>query len=323
MRWIKTNHKIRATYGEAALAMVALCALAVLFIADKVGAQEPVTLPSQMVTASRSSFQQGQEVKVKGLIVGRDGDDMMVRDEDGHFDLITLTNDTKITSPSGLFKMGRKDRDVTNLLPGLIVEVKGNGGTRGNLIADKVTFHSSALRVAEQVAAGTLALSGRVDANTDSIQALKARIADSLAMITARARDSLAAVNARFDDIDRYNVKDSTTVNFNTGGADLSAEAKLALDEVVANGTQLTGFLVEVTGYADAVGSEKMNQGLSQRRADAVVAYLTQVKDVPLRRILNPTGFGESHPTATNDTVLGRALNRRAEVRILVNRASR
>ncbi|HEY4132221.1 MAG TPA: OmpA family protein [Gemmatimonadaceae bacterium] len=323
MRWLRTNHKVRATYGEAVLAAVALCALVVLFMANRAGAQEPVRLPSQMVNASATRFSEGQEVKVKGLIVGRDGDDMMVRDEDGHFDVITLTNDTKITSPSGLFKMERKERDVTNLLPGLIVEVKGNGGTRGNLIADKVTFHSSALRVAEQVAAGTLALSNRVDANKDSIQVLKARIADSLAMITARARDSLAAVNARFDDIDRYDVKDSATVNFNTGSAELSDEAKLALDAVVASGTQLTGYLVEITGYADAVGNSEMNQSLSDRRADAVVAYLTQVKDVPLRRIMNPTGFGETHPTASNDTVQGRALNRRAEVRVLVNRVSR
>src|SRR4029079_18193890 len=155
----------------------------------------------------------------------------------GTTDVVTLTADTRISSPSGLFKMEKKARDVSQLLPRLIGDITGSGGDRGNLVADKISFHSSALRVAEQVAAGTVALSMRVDADTDSINALKSRTtdslnaikgraADSLSEITARARDSLAKINVRFDDIDRYDVRDSAGVHFSHASAQLTAYVK-------------------------------------------------------------------------------------------------
>ena len=88
------------------------------------------TLPATTVTAT--VFAAGQAGKLKGLIISRNGDDMVLRDDAGGMDVVTLTADTKISSPSGLFKMDKKHRDVSNLLPGLIVEIKGSGGDRGN-----------------------------------------------------------------------------------------------------------------------------------------------------------------------------------------------
>ena len=299
--------------------------------ATRLPAQTP-TLPTTTVTAT--VFAAGQGAKIKGLIVSRNGDDMVIRDDAGATDVVTLTADTRISSPSGLFKMDKKSRDVSNLLPGLIVEIKGSGGDRGNLVADKISFHSSALRVAEQVAAGTVALSMRVDANrdsisslksqvTDSLNAIKARVADSLSEITARARDSLAKIHIRFDDIDKYDVRDKATVNFATGSAVLTNDDKAALDVIAASAVAQEGYLVEVTGYTDAMGGEPMNLRLSDRRAAAVVDYFVREKNLPIRRMLNPTGFGEEQPVAANDTAAGRAMNRRAEVKVLVNRADR
>lgn len=323
MRWDERTSQIRASYESAITVAGLLCALAVFAVASRASAQTPLRLPATNVTVPAINYNPGQDAKIKGLIISRDGDDMTIRDEGGYLDVVTLTEDTKISSPSGVFKTEKKHRDVTSLLPGLIVEVKGSGGQRGNLVAKSVSFHSSALRTAEQIAAGTLALSRRVDANTDSIEALKARVADSLAMVEARARDSLAAINVRFDDLDKYSVRDSATVNFNTGSAMLSDPDKRILDQIVENSSNINGYLVEVTGYADTTGRAAFNQTLSERRAQAVVDYLTQVKSMPLRRILNPTGFGTSHAVATNATPEGRAENRRSEVRILVNQARR
>ena len=215
--WDERTSRIRASYGDAITVAGLLCALAVLAVASRASAQTPLRLPATNVTVPAINYNPGQDAKIKGLIISRDGDDMTVRDEGGYLDVVTLTEDTKISSPSGVFKTDKKHRDVTSLLPGLIVEVKGSGGQRGNLVAKSISFHSSALRTAEQIAAGTVALSMRVSANTDSIEALKARVADSLAMIEARARDSLAAIHVRFDDLDKYSVRDSVIVNFNTG----------------------------------------------------------------------------------------------------------
>jgi outer membrane protein OmpA-like peptidoglycan-associated protein len=322
----------QAGLRKPSLVLAAATPLVLLLAAFASVSAQTQTLPATTVTAT--SYAAGQSAKVKGLIISRNGDDMVVRDDAGGMDVVTLTADTKISSPSGLFKMDKKHRDVSNLLPGLIVEIKGSGGDRGNLVADKISFHSSALKVAEQVAAGTVALSMRVDANTDSITALKnrvtdslnaitARAADSLAAITARARDSLAKINVRFDDIDKYDVRDNATVNFATGSAVLTKDDKAALDAIAAKATTQEGYLVEVTGYTDTVGGEAMNLHLSDRRAQAVVDYFVREKGLPIRRMLNPTGFGEEQPVANNDTAAGRAMNRRADVKVLVNRADR
>jgi len=314
-----------------ALVAATLLVLVLAAFATRLSAQTP-TLPTTTVTAK--TFAAGEGAKIKGLIISRNGDDMLIRDDAGTTDVVTLTADTRISSPSGLFKMEKKARDVSHLLPGLIVEVKGSGGDRGNLVADKISFHSSALRVAEQVAAGTVALSMRVDANTDSINALKSRTtdslnamktraSDSLSEITTRARDSLAKINVRFDDIDRYDVRDSATVTFSTGSAALTNDDKAALDAIAASAVTQVGYLVEVTGYTDATGTEARNFQLSDHRARAVVDYLVRERSVPIRRVLNPTGFGEEKPVAGNDTAAGRAMNRRAVVKILINRGER
>ncbi len=319
MRWEAGKTQVRERYGDALRVAVTLSALSLLALAPNTQAQNPPTLPVTRVTAPSVTYTPGQEAKIKGYIISRNGDDMMLQDDQGHMNLVTLTADTKVESPSGLFNMDKKRRDVTSLLPGLAVEVKGNGGPRGNLVADKIVFHSSSLKTAEQVAAGTLALRRKVNANTDSIEALKDRMSDSLRMIEDRARDSLAAINMRFDNIDNYTAKDSAIVNFATGSATLDDHAKSRLDAIADNGMMQTGFLVEVRGYTDSRGGEQMNQDLSVRRAQAIVDYLAQHKNVPLRRILNPTGFGEMDPVASNQTSMGRAENRRGEVRILVN----
>lgn len=335
MRWSERKAQIRTMYGEAMSVALLWGGLAMLVPAARAQAQkQPLMLPATHVTVPQRTFSPGEGAKVKGLIVSRNGDDMVIRDETGYLDVITLTADTKISSPSGIFKTEKKHRDVTSLLPGLIVEVKGSGGSNGNIVADKISFHSSALKVAQQIAAGEVVPNARIQANTDSIRALKARGADSLralnyrmidsiSAITARARDSLGAINARFDDIDKYEERDSAHVNFATGRAELNDEAKRALDDFAARGMTTEGYLIEVRGYADSVGTESYNMQLSERRAQAVVDYLALKANVPLRRMMNPTGFGEMDPAAPNSTSQGRAINRRADVKLLVNRAIR
>jgi OmpA-OmpF porin, OOP family len=63
-----------------------------------------------------------------------------------------------------------------------------------------------------------------------------------------------------------------------------------------------------------------MNQKLSMDRAEAVMAYLIQSCNIPVRHIVAPGAMGTADPTATNETAQGRAENRRAEVKVLVNK---
>ena len=74
---------------------------------------------------------------------------------------------------------------------------------------------------------------------------------------------------------------------------------------------------VRVLGHTDATGTDEYNASLSKRRASSVKTYLVE-KDVESSR-MSTQGFGESDPIASNETVEGRALNRRVELVIVAN----
>ncbi len=72
---------------------------------------------------------------------------------------------------------------------------------------------------------------------------------------------------------------------------------------------------VRIEGHTDWIGSDAYNQGLSQRRANSVREYLINRGVAPGRLVA--VGYGESRPIADNNTVLGRAKNRRVEFTVL------
>lgn len=72
---------------------------------------------------------------------------------------------------------------------------------------------------------------------------------------------------------------------------------------------------VEVAGHTDGVGPDEYNQRLSEQRAESVKVFLVE-RGVPAERI-SVVGYGESQPRSNNDTVEGRRLNRRVEVKIV------
>jgi outer membrane protein OmpA-like peptidoglycan-associated protein len=84
------------------------------------------------------------------------------------------------------------------------------------------------------------------------------------------------------------------------------------LDDVVVVLNQNSTLRLEVQGHTDSVGPNDYNQGLSERRAQAVHAYFVD-KGIPSSRVTS-VGFGEERPTASNDTDEGRAKNRRVEL---------
>ena len=130
---------------------------------------------------------------------------------------------------------------------------------------------------------------------------------EAIALATQRARDSLAAITSNIANLDKYVVKYQGSVNFASGSSELTDEAKQTLNGLVMQGQGLKGFMVEVAGYTDNTGSVALNQLLSARRVNTVVAYIADKYNVPLRRFVNPTGLGESKPIGDNDTPEGRA----------------
>lgn len=74
-------------------------------------------------------------------------------------------------------------------------------------------------------------------------------------------------------------------------------------------------------GHTDWIGTDAYNQKLSERRANAVKAYLVS-KGVPAEKIFTE-GKGKKQPIADNKTRQGRAKNRRVEVEVVANRGAR
>jgi OmpA-OmpF porin, OOP family len=268
----------------------------------------------------RVLYAPGRPGKVTGFIVNRDGDDLLVRDETTSLlSMVTITSTTKISSPSGFLNLERTPQPPTTLIAGLLIAVEGTGGSNGGLVAERVSFHTSALRVARQIAAGEVVLK----AQQRQTAAVAAANRDSLRRATLRARDSLDALNTRISNLDAYELRVRGTVTFAVNSADLSDEAREILDDLVDKSRPFEAYVIEVAGYSDATGSAAANQVLSTRRAQAVVEYLTTAHAIPLRRFAAPAGLGPSRPVADNSSAEGRALNRRVEVKVLVSRGLR
>jgi outer membrane protein OmpA-like peptidoglycan-associated protein len=99
---------------------------------------------------------------------------------------------------------------------------------------------------------------------------------------------------------------------FATGKAELKSGATVNLDRLTAFMNEYPKRTASIEGYTDSMGSEEMNQSLSQRRADAVKGYLVG-QGVNSAR-LSSSGRGENSPVADNESAAGRQQNRRVEV---------
>ena len=101
-------------------------------------------------------------------------------------------------------------------------------------------------------------------------------------------------------------------VLFATGSANLKPDARERLAKVAGVLIAYPDMHIEVNGYTDSTGNPLVNQQLSQERAAAVQAYLTQ-QGVSSSSI-GIHGLGEANPIASNDSANGRQQNRRVEL---------
>jgi OOP family OmpA-OmpF porin len=105
---------------------------------------------------------------------------------------------------------------------------------------------------------------------------------------------------------------------FDFDKAAVKPEGKAALDDLLSKLQGMNTEVMVTVGHADSVGSDKYNQKLSQRRAEAVKAYIVS-KGVDGSRVYTE-GKGESQPLADNKTAEGRAKNRRVTVEVVGTR---
>lgn len=298
----------------------------------------PAILAQDTTSSNSRTVASGQKMKLKGVVTRRDADTFVVQDANGVATTITLNDRTSVKTKGGFLRSGT-NYGVTAILRGLNLEVEGRGD--GNtLVAEKIRFNESDLRTARTVEANVVPVENRVGAAEGRIgqveqnaQRLSGQL-DELAAISNAARggakaaqetadaavSGVNATNERISALDDYQVQNTTSVLFRVGSAVLRPEAKTQLDGIAQQALQAKGYVLEVSGFASADGSTEANRRLSQRRADAVIRYLVENHNIPLRRIITPFGYGNMNPVADNTTREGRAENRRAEIRVLVSR---
>jgi len=275
--------------------LVGMLALAALSAPATLSAQEqdkPGIIVTGDVLPDMSAMTEGPEVK--GMITARSGDKVKVTTPDGASTVIFYNETTRIKSASGLFGGGKGALGPESLLNGLPVTVK-TMQAGSVLLARQITFRKGDFKTAAMIRNGT---------------------AQGFAEQTAATE----ALRGRMGDIDKYNIKSTTNVYFDTGRASLSPQAKNQLCSAATEAQGMDNALLLVVGYTDSVGSEEYNQVLSERRAGSVINYLQQVCHWKPYRMLTPTGMSEADPLASNDTPDGKAQNRRVSVNVLVSK---
>ena len=280
------------------IAYACLLATLALPLAAGVSAQAPQSHQDPNIVVSgdplpdTTAMTKGPELK--GMITARGADRIRVATEDGASTVVFFNEATRIKAGGGLFG-GGKGLGPEALLNGLPVTVK-TMQAGSVLLASQVKFRNGDFKTASMIRNGT---AQRFAEQTAATQALRGRMGD----------------------IDNYNVKNTTNVNFDTGKAVLSPEAKQQLCATASEAEGMDNALLLVVGYTDSVGSEEYNQTLSERRAASVINHLQQACRWKPYRMLTPAGMSESDPVADNETPEGKAQNRRVAVNILVSKA--
>ena len=246
---------------------------------------------------------QADTVKIKGLIVSRDGDNMLLSSDRGKV-TVTITPDTKTKLIKGVLGIRYETMGMAALIPGLRVEVSAESSGAQNM-AKVVKFRGDDLKTATAIQAGMEMTQQQVQANKEGI---------------AKGEAEDAAIRKRFSELKDYDVKGEATILFAVNSAKLSDKAKEDLKALADQAKQIPGYLIQVVGYTDSSGTADYNTALSDNRARSVVVYLRQSCGVQISRVLSAAAMGESKPAATNETAQGKAENRRVTVKILLNR---
>jgi len=273
-----------------------------------------------------------QSATLQGVIDGRSGATMTVKSADATT-VVVLTDNTQVEEVEGGLHMRKKQMGMTALVPGLPVEVKGSYNDKNQMMADSVKFKASELKNAQDIQAGLAPAEAQVQAQQQQLQQTEQQVQQQQAAVAAQQAEltaeqqkiaankaAIAAANKRFGELGDYNILGEVTVLFANGKVAIEPQYKPQLQQLADKAKTINAYVIQVKGYASAVGSAALNQKLSTERADNVTDFLEQQGHIPLTNILAPGAMGTSRQVAPDNTAEGQADNRRVVVRILQNK---
>ncbi len=274
------------TVAPVLFALLSASGAGIAFAQDQDTSNPNIVVTGQEAAIDFSALPKGPDVK--GIVTARKGDRVRITSDTGTMVDIKLVEITKI-------KGSGKTPTKADILNGLPVTVKTlQAGT--DLIASQISFKGRDFKTVNMIRVGTSQQFAEQSAATE-------------------------ALRGRMGDIDKYNVKGTTNVYFDTGKWTLSEAAKAELCSTAQQAETTDNALMLVVGYTDSVGSEDANQVLSEKRANRVINYLQQACHWKPYRMLTPTGMAAADPLASNDTEEGKRQNRRVSVNILVSKS--
>jgi outer membrane protein OmpA-like peptidoglycan-associated protein len=144
--------------------------------------------------------------------------------------------------------------------------------------------------------------------------------ADQAQQLASNTSSGVNELSNRVVNMDNYHPVTESAVHFGFNKADLTKKDKEQLDQIGQQIPNVKGYIVQIEGRTDSVGSAEYNYDLSQRRAAAVTQYLASKYNVPAHKIY-VIGLGKDQPVENNHTSQGRAENRRVDVRLMSNNA--
>src|SRR5579864_1283929 len=297
-----------------------------------------VSLMALFFLASVAAFG-ADKIEVKGMISSRTRETLLVKSSQGNV-VVVLTDDTTTKDDKGLFGLEKQHMSNAVLIPGLKVDIDGTTDDKGQVVAKTITVDGDDLETSEMIEAGLHPTAQQVAANVQALEAHSGQLASHDVQLAAQKENietnqqniagnkerieqnikDIEEHEQRFAALTDFDVKGEATVKFNVGSSKISATDQEELKKLAETATGLKGYIVEVMGYADSTGSAAMNTKLSEDRAKAVITFLMQQGNVPIRHIVAPGAMGEYGAAAPNETKAGRAENRRVAVKVLVNK---
>ena len=274
-----------------------------------------------------------QSAQIQGVINGRSGATMTVQTQDSGNVVVVLNDMTSVEDVAGIFHARKKQMGMTVLEPGLQVQVQGNYNAQNQLVANTIKFNGKDLQTASDIQAGVTPVEQQEQLQKEQAAKQEAQIKKEQAAMTQQQKEmaaaqakiaankaAIAAVNKRFGELADYNIWDEVTVLFGNDKVTVDPQYNAKLLALCQKAKTVTGYVIQVKGYASAVGSAALNQKLSQERAANVTDFLDQQCHIPLTNVLAPGAMGTSKQVAPDTTVEGQAENRRVVVRVLQNK---
>ena len=277
--------------------------------------------------------------KIQGMIKARSAATIILDTNAGADVNVILENTTKVAQNQGLLKARKKTMSTAALIPGLQIDVEGHRDANGMFVANAITFNGNDLERAYSVQAGLSETEARSKANQEeaakhaaelqkqnaaleaqnaALQHQQAELAEQEKKIAAN-KALIDANTARFGQLDDYYIYDEVTIFFANGKATVDSKFISPLNALAEKAITVEGYMIQVKGYASALGSAALNQKLSQERAAAVSSILLQQGHVPLSRMLAPGAMGESEAKET-PAAADVAEDRKVVVRVLQNK---